>query len=177
MFACNGVLFNHESPMRGPTFVTKKITRGVARIVNKLDSKLILGNLDAKRDWGHAKDYVEAMWLMMQRDNPKDYVISMDEQHSVRDFVNKIFEILDIEGDWIKSENGEKYKVSKSPNYKHIEGKTIIETSDKYLRPAEVESLLGDSTEARNELGWKPKYSFEMLCKEMIEFDLENERN
>ncbi|MBL6693322.1 MAG: GDP-mannose 4,6-dehydratase [SAR86 cluster bacterium] len=177
MFACNGILFNHESPMRGPTFVTKKITRGVARIVNKLDSKLVLGNLDAKRDWGHAKDYVEAMWLMMQRDDPKDYVISMDEQYSVRDFVNKIFEILEIEGDWIKSENSEEYKVSKSPKYKHIEGKTIIETSEKYLRPAEVESLLGDSTDARKELGWKPKYTFEMLCREMIEFDIENERN
>ena len=175
MFACNGVLFNHESPLRGPTFVTKKITRGLARIAKQLEEKLVLGNLDAKRDWGHAKDYVEAMWLMMQQKTPKDYVISMNEQYSVRDFINKILEYLSIDGKWVKVSNEEKFLVESSKIYKHLEGKHIIETSPKYLRPAEVESLLGDSTEARKELGWKPKYTFDKLCEEMIKFDLDHE--
>jgi len=148
LFCVNGILFNHESPHRGQTFVTRKITRAVGRIVNNLQSKLTLGNLDAKRDWGFAGDYVEGMWLMLQHDTPDDWVLATGETHTVKEFLQKAFEYVDL--DW------EKY----------------VQTSEKYFRPNEVEHLLGDSTKARNELNWSPKTSFDELVKLMIDHDL-----
>ena len=148
LFCVNGILFNHESPYRGQTFVTRKITRAVGRIVNNLQSKLTLGNLDASRDWGFAGDYVEGMWLMLQHDTPDDWVLATGETHTVKEFLQKAFEYVDL--DW------EKY----------------VQTSEKYFRPNEVEHLLGDSTKARNELNWSPKTSFGELVKLMIDHDL-----
>ena len=148
LFCVNGILFNHESPHRGQTFVTRKITRAVGRIVNNLQSKLTLGNLDASRDWGFAGDYVEGMWLMLQHDTPDDWVLATGETHTVKEFLQKAFEYVDL--DW------EKY----------------VQTSEKYFRPNEVEHLLGDSTKARNELNWFPKTSFDELVKLMIDHDL-----
>lgn len=148
LFCVNGILFNHESPHRGQTFVTRKITRAVGRIVNNLQSKLTLGNLDASRDWGFAGDYVEGMWLMLQHDTPDDWVLATGETHTVKEFLQKAFEYVDL--DW------EKY----------------VQTSEKYFRPNEVEHLLGDSTKARNELNWSPKTSFDELVKLMIDHDL-----
>ena len=148
LFCVNGILFNHESPHRGQTFVTRKITRAVGRIVNNLQSKLTLGNLDASRDWGFAGDYVEGMWLMLQHDTPDDWVLATGETHTVKEFLQKAFEYVDL--DW------EKY----------------VQTSEKYFRPNEVEHLLGDSTKARKELNWSPKTSFDELVKLMIEHDL-----
>ena len=148
LFCVNGILFNHESPHRGQTFVTRKITRAVGRIVNNLQSKLTLGNLDASRDWGFAGDYVEGMWLMLQHDTPDDWVLATGETHTVKEFLQKAFEYVDL--DW------EKY----------------VQTSEKYFRPNEVEHLLGDSTKARNELNWSPKTSFDDLVKLMIDHDL-----
>ena len=149
MYACNGILFNHESPRRGETFVTRKITRAVTRIALDLQRKLYLGNLDAERDWGFAGDYVEAMWLMLQQDAAEDFVISMDERHSVREFAEMAFTKMDL--DW------EKY----------------VEVDPRYFRPAEVELLQGDSTKARTKLDWKPKVSFEELVDMMLETDLQ----
>ena len=148
LFCVNGILFNHESPYRGQTFVTRKITRAVGRIVNNLQSKLTLGNLDASRDWGFAGDYVEGMWLMLQHDTPDDWVLATGETHTVKEFLQKAFEYVDL--DW------EKY----------------VQTSEKYFRPNEVEHLLGDSTKARKELNWSPKTSFDELVKLMIDHDL-----
>ena len=148
LFCVNGILFNHESPYRGQTFVTRKITRAVGRIVNNLQSKLTLGNLDASRDWGFAGDYVEGMWLMLQHDTPDDWGLATGETHTVKEFLQKAFEYVDL--DW------EKY----------------VQTSEKYFRPNEVEHLLGDSTKARKELNWSPKTSFHELVKLMIEHDL-----
>lgn len=148
LFCVNGILFNHESPHRGQTFVTRKITRAVGRIVNNLQSKLTLGNLDASRDWGFAGDYVEGMWLMLQHDTPDDWVLATGETHTVKEFLQKAFDYVDL--DW------EKY----------------VQTSEKYFRPNEVEHLLGDSTKARNELSWSPKTSFDELVKLMIDHDL-----
>jgi GDPmannose 4,6-dehydratase len=148
LFCVNGILFNHESPYRGQTFVTRKITRAVGRIVNNLQSKLTLGNLDASRDWGFAGDYVEGMWLMLQHDTPDDWVLATGETHTVKEFLQKAFKYVDL--DW------EKY----------------VQTSEKYFRPNEVEHLLGDSTKARKELNWSPKTSFDELVKLMIEHDL-----
>ncbi len=148
MFACNGILFNHESPLRGETFVTRKITRGATRIKLGLQDKLYLGNLDAQRDWGFAGDYVEAMWLMLQADEPDDYVVATGEIHSVRDFVEQVFDQLDL--NW----------------------KDYVELDPRYLRPAEVDQLLGDSSKAKRELGWKPKVSFNELVKMMVESDM-----
>lgn len=165
MFACNGILFNHESPRRGETFVTRKITRGLARIKAGLDDKLYLGNLDAKRDWGHAKDYVEAQWLMLQRGKPEDFVISTGENHSVREFCEKSALFFGFDLDW-QSEGVQEKGVDKKT------GKTIIEIDPRYFRPAEVEELIGDCTKAREELGWTPKYSFDDLVREMCEYDL-----
>ena len=164
LFCCNGILFNHESPRRGPTFVTRKITRGLNKILKGEDDKLILGNLDAKRDWGHAKDYVEGMWRILQTDNPDDYVLSTNEFHSVREFVEKSFKIKGFNIKW-------KGKGINEIGYDEKTGKELIFISEKYFRPAEVEELLGDSTKATRNLGWKPKYTFDGLVKEMVEHD------
>ena len=166
IFACNGILFNHESPIRGETFVTRKIVIGLCKIKQKKQKKLYLGNLDAKRDWGHAKDYVEAMWKMLQRKTPKDYVISIGKQYSVRDFVNLVLKELKIKHTW-------RGKGIKSKCYDH-EGNCIIECSKSYFRPLEVETLLGDSRMARKELNWKPKYNTKSLVKEMVISELKN---
>jgi len=165
MFACNGVLFNHESPIRGETFVTRKITRGLARIKVGLEKKLFLGNLDAKRDWGHARDYVEMQWLMLQQEAPRDFVIATGEQHSVREFVELSCKELGIQLEWSGEGVSEKGLDLSS-------GESIVEIDPRYFRPAEVETLLGDPTEAEQVLGWKPKTSFSQLVKEMVENDL-----
>ena len=164
MFACNGILFNHESPRRGPTFVTRKITRGLNDIINGKKDKLVMGNLDAKRDWGHASDFVEGMWRMLQVDEPKDYVLSTNEFHSVREFIEKAFLLKGYHIKW-------KGEGLNEIGYDANSGKELIFVSEKYFRPAEVDELLGDSTKARNELGWIPKYSFDDLVKEMVEYD------
>jgi len=148
LFACNGILFNHESPRRGETFVTRKITRAATRIKLGLQEKLYLGNLDARRDWGYAKDYVEAMWLMLQQNEPGDYVIATGKQHSVGEFVEEAFGLLDL--DWRKH----------------------VATDPRYLRPAEVDSLLGDASKARRVLGWQPRITFQELVRMMVESDL-----
>jgi len=165
MFACNGILFNHESPRRGETFVTRKITMAATRIKLGLQDKLYLGNLDAKRDWGHSKDSVEAMWLMLQQPEPDDYIVATGEQHSVREFCELAFKGLGIELEW-QGEGLDEKGVDKKTN------KIIIEVDSKYFRPAEVESLLGDSAKAREKLEWKPKISFNELVKEMVQSDL-----
>jgi GDPmannose 4,6-dehydratase len=148
LFACNGILFNHESPRRGETFVTRKITRAATRIKLGLQKKLYLGNLDAKRDWGFAGDYVEAMWLMLQQDKPDDYVVATGETHAVREFLDEVFGHLDL--NW----------------------KKFVEQDPRYFRPAEVDLLLGDATKARKKLGWKPKITFKKLARMMTEADL-----
>ena len=164
MFCCNGILFNHESPRRGPTFVTRKITRGLNMILKGERDKLIMGNLDSKRDWGHAKDYVEGMWRMLQQDTPDDYVLSTNEYHSVREFIEKSFILKGFHILW-------KGKGVNEIGYDKETGRELIFVSEKYFRPAEVEELLGDSTKARRELGWRPTYSFDELVKEMVEED------
>ena len=167
MFACNGILFNHESPRRGPTFVTRKITRGLNMILTGEREELVLGNLDAKRDWGHAKDYVEGMWRMLQVDKPDDYILSTNEFHSVREFVEKAFSLKGFHIKW----SG---KGTDEVGYDEKTGKVLIKVSERYFRPAEVEELLGDSTKARNDLGWKPSCYFDDLVKEMVENDCNN---
>ena len=163
IFACNGILFNHESPVRGETFVTRKITKGLARIKLGLDQNLFLGNLNAKRDWGHAKDFVEAQWLILQQSQPEDFVIATGAQHSVREFINLALKFLDMKIEW-KGEGLNEIGL--------INGKEVIKVDSKYFRPTEVESLLGDSSKARNKLNWKPKISFEKLVEEMVNNDL-----
>ena len=164
MYACNGVLFNHESPRRGNTFVTKKITRALSRIKVGLQKTLYLGNLDALRDWGHARDYVEMQWLMLQQDTARDFVIATGEQYSVRDFVNICSERLSIKLHWVGTGVEEK---ALDEN-----GNIIVAVSERYFRPAEVETLLGDASYAKKELGWAPKTSFNQLVNEMVEEDL-----
>lgn len=164
LYACNGVLFNHESPRRGPTFVTRKITRGLNSILKGEKDKLVMGNLDAKRDWGHAKDYVEGMWRILQADKPDDYILSTNEFHSVREFIEKSFSLKGFNIKW-------KGSGLEEIGYDETTGKELIFVSEKYFRPAEVEELLGDSTKARNELQWVPKYSFDDLVKEMVDKD------
>lgn len=166
MFASNGILFNHESPRRGETFVTRKITRAVVRIKEKVQDSLYLGNLNAKRDWGHAKDYVEAMWLMMQQDKAGDYVIATGEEHSVREFLELAFKEVDIE---IKS-NGK--KELQEEYIRTDNGKTVVKIDPRYLRPTEVDILVGDASKAKKKLGWKPKVYFRSLVKEMVEEDM-----
>ena len=170
IFACNGILFNHESPRRGETFVTRKITRAAAAIHLGMQDKLYLGNLDAKRDWGHAKDYVEGMWRILQQDKPQDYVLAMNETHTVREFVELAFAELGYEIEWQGSGVDEK-GIDKNT------GRVLVEVDPRYFRPAEVELLWGDSTKARTELGLEPKYSFMDLVKEMVQSDLEEMKN
>jgi len=165
MYACNGILFNHESPRRGETFVTRKITRAAARIRLGMQECLYLGNLDAKRDWGFAGDYVEAMWLMLQQDQAEDYVIASGETYSVRLFAEMVFERLDMPLEWQGSGESE-------VGIDRISGKTVIRIDAKYFRPAEVDLLLGDPTKARKQLGWKMKTSFEQLVNMMTDADL-----
>ena len=160
IFACNGILFNHESPARGETFVTKKIIMGLCRIKMGKQKRLFLGNLNAKRDWGHAKDYVEAMWKMLQNKKPQDYVISTGKQYSVKDFINLSLKELDIKYLWKGKGINEKCYDDK--------GNCIIECDKEYFRPLEVDTLLGNSSKARKELNWKPKYNITKLVKEMI---------
>ena len=164
MFACNGILFNHESPRRGPTFVTRKITMGLNKILKGESDKLVLGNLNSKRDWGHAKDYVEGMWRILQNDTPDDFVLSTNEFHSIREFVEKSFKLKGFIIKW-------KGKGINEIGYDENTGRELIFVSEKYFRPAEVEELLGDSSKARTILGWKPEYSFDELVKEMVESD------
>ena len=166
IFACNGILFNHESPVRGETFVTKKIIMALCRIKLNKQKKLFLGNLDSKRDWGHAKDYVEAMWKMLQNKTPKDYVISTGKQYSVRNFVNLSLKELNIKYHWKGKGINEKCYDDK--------GNCIIECDKEYFRPLEVDTLLGDSSKARKELNWKPKYNIKKLVKEMVITELKN---
>ena len=161
IFACNGILFNHESPLRGETFVTKKIVNALCKIKQNKESRLYLGNLDAKRDWGHAKDYVIAMWKMLQNKFPKDYVIATGKQHSVKDFINLVLKELKIKFVW-------KGKGINSKCFDINTGKCIVQCDKKYFRPLEVDTLLGDSRKARKELKWKPKYNINMLVKEMV---------
>jgi GDPmannose 4,6-dehydratase len=168
MYACNGILFNHESPRRGKTFVTRKITRGLARIKLGIDKKLYLGNLDAKRDWGYAKDYVEAMWLMLQQDKPDDFVIATGETHSVREFVEKTAKHMGFDLEW-SGKGVDEIGVDKTS------GKTIIEIDPRYFRPAEVDLLIGDPSKAKKKLKWSPKTTFDELVKLMADADLELE--
>ena len=163
IYACNGILFNHESPVRGETFVTRKITRALARVKLGVQKDLYLGNLNALRDWGHAKDFVEAQWLMLQQKNPDDFVIATGKQYSVRDFVNLTAKNLDMKIEWIGKDENE---------IGIFENKEIIKVDTNYYRPTEVESLLGDSSKAKKILGWEPKITFEDLVKEMVEEDL-----
>lgn len=164
MYACNGILFNHESPVRGETFVTRKITRALARIKLGLQDCLYLGNLDAKRDWGHARDYVEMQWLMLQQNEPEDYVIATGVQYSVRDFVNAAAGELGMNIQWDGTGVDEKGR--------DVSGRTIVAVDPRYFRPTEVETLLGDPTKAKEKLGWSPKVSFEELVAEMVREDL-----
>ena len=164
IFACNGILFNHESPVRGETFVTRKIVVALCKIKNGLQKKLYLGNLEAKRDWGHAKDYVEAMWKMMQKKKPSDYVISTGKQHTVKQFVNFVLNELNIKYYW-KGKGAKSKCFDKNAN-------CIIECDKEYFRPLEVDTLLGDSKKARKELKWKPKTNIKTLVKEMVNCEL-----
>ena len=174
MYAVNGILFNHESPVRGESFVTRKITIGVAQIALGMDDIFLLGNLDAKRDWGHAKDYVEGMWMMMQQDVPEDYVLATGITTSVRDFVRMAFANLDIEIEFTGEHENEKgfVKACNHPSYQLPEGKQVVGIHPRYFRPTEVDLLIGDATKANTKLGWKPKYNLEMLVKEMMEQEI-----
>ncbi|WP_022846329.1 GDP-mannose 4,6-dehydratase [Desulfurobacterium sp. TC5-1] len=195
MFACNGILFNHESPIRGETFVTRKITRGATRILFGLDRKIYLGNLNAKRDWGHAKDYVEGMWLILQQDEPDDYVLATGKTTEVREFVRKTFAELGMELEFlgegidekgiVKSLDEEKlFNALKSAgimdadsvvnNARNLVGKVVVEVDPKYFRPAEVDILIGDASKAREKLGWEPKHTLDDLVKDMVIGDLKN---
>ena len=168
IYACNGILFNHESPVRGETFVTRKITRALARIKLGVQRDLHLGNLDALRDWGHAKDFVEAQWLMLQQQNPEDFVIATGKQYSVRDFIDEASKNLGMKIDW---------RGKGLDEIGSCDGKDIIKVDPRYFRPTEVESLLGDASKAKEKLNWAPKTSFEQLVKEMVEKDLKSAKN
>jgi len=170
LFACSGILFNHESPRRGETFVTKKISKGLAKIKLGLEKTIYLGNLDAKRDWGYAPDYVEGMWLMLQQDEPDDYILATGETHSVREFAEEACRLLDIDLIWKGSGANEAGINNKT-------GETIIKIDPRYYRPAEVDMLLGDYSKAKAKLNWQPKTSFKELVKIMVENDLAKEKN
>jgi len=167
IFACNGILFNHESPRRGKIFVTRKITLGIANIINGKQDKIYLGNLNAKRDWGYAKDYVEAMWLMLQQESPEDYVISTGETHTIREFCEEAFNTVGYKIIWQGSGLEEKGIDKKT-------GRVLIEVDSKYFRPTEVDVLIGDNSKAQKQLNWKPKVNFKELVKIMMENDLMN---
>ena len=167
IYACNGILFNHESPIRGETFVTRKITRAMARIKLGLQDKLFLGNMDAKRDWGHARDYVEMQWLMLQQDAPEDFVIASGVQYSVRDFVNAAAKEMGMSIEWKGTGIDEK-------GYDTASGKCLVEVDPRYFRPTEVETLLGDPSKAKEKLGWTPKTTFAELVAEMVREDLKD---
>ena len=199
MFACNGILFNHESPMRGETFVTRKITRAVARIKLGFQQKLFLGNFDAKRDWGHAKDFIRAMWLMLQQDKPDDYLIATGESHSVREFVELAFKEIGVEIEWqgqgveevgmVSEVRSQKLESQKAINGQQMtddrrqineggeasikEGDVVVEVDSRYFRPTEVDYLLGDASKAKKELGWEPSISFNEMVSQMVKEDLE----
>jgi GDPmannose 4,6-dehydratase len=164
LYACNGILFNHESPVRGETFVSRKITRALTRIRVGLQETLHLGNLDAKRDWGHARDYVRAQWLMLQQPEPEDFVVATGKQHSVRDFVVLAGKLLDMDIEW-RGRGTDEIGVDRNS------GRTLVHVDPRYFRPAEVETLLGDATKARDKLGWTAEISFDALVGEMIESD------
>ena len=168
IYACNGILFNHESPVRGETFVTRKITIALSRIKLGLQKKLYLGNLNAMRDWGHAKDFVEAQWLMLQQEKPEDFVIATGKQYSVKDFINEAAKNLDMEISW----GGKGLDEVGSFN-----GQEIIKVDPRYFRPTEVETLLGDASKAKEKLNWSPKITFEQLVKEMVDSDLKLAKN
>jgi len=168
IYACNGILFNHESPVRGETFVTRKITRALTRIKLGFQKSLFLGNLNASRDWGHAKDFVEAQWLMLQQKDPEDFVIATGKQYSVRDFVNLVSKNLDMQIEWSGNDLDEVGSYN---------GKKIIMIDPRYFRPTEVETLVGDASKAKEKLKWSPKISFEKLVKEMVEEDLKLAKN
>jgi GDPmannose 4,6-dehydratase len=177
LYACSGILFNHESPIRGETFVTRKITRALARIHLGLQDRLYLGNLDAKRDWGHARDYVEAQWLMLQQDQPEDFVIATGVQYTVREFVTRSAAELGIVIEWGGQGADERGVVASAPKDSAARpGQVIVALDPRYLRPAEVDSLLGDPTKAREKLGWVPKVSFAELVREMVAADLATAR-
>ncbi len=171
IYACNGILFNHESPVRGETFVTRKITRALPRIKLGIQDCLYLGNLDAKRDWGHAKDYIEMQWLMLQQDKPQDFVIATGEQYSVRDFINAAAEELDMEILWKGQGLEEKGYWKNNPSKEGKESDPIIVVDPRYFRPTEVESLIGDASLAKNLLGWEPRITFKQLVSEMVRED------
>jgi len=174
MFACNGILFNHESPLRGETFVTRKITRGISQIALGMQDVLYMGNIDSQRDWGHAKDYVEAMWLILQQETPEDFVISTGVTTAVRDFIKMAFEevgvTLEFSGTGV-DEIGV-VKTTSNPEYNFKVGQVVIKIDPTYFRPTEVDLLIGDNTKAKTKLGWKPKYTLPMLVKEMMQSDI-----
>jgi GDPmannose 4,6-dehydratase len=169
LYACSGILFNHESPLRGETFVTRKITRGLARIQQKLEQRLYLGNLDSKRDWGHARDYVRAQWLMLQQEQPEDFVIATGEQHSVREFVQKVGERLGMRIEW-RGQGVDEHGVDL------VTDRTVVKVDAGYFRPTEVDTLLGDPSKARAKLGWKAEIDFDALVREMTDADMEEAR-
>ena len=173
MYACNGILFNHESPLRGETFVTRKITRAAAKVSLGLQDALYLGNMNAKRDWGHAKDYVEGMWRMLQQEEAIDYVLATGETTTVRDFVRMAFAKVDITLEFKGEGIDEKGVVVKAPNNPDLLNKELISIDERYFRPTEVELLIGDPTKAKTELGWEPEYDLEALVNEMVEADIE----
>jgi len=175
IFACNGILFNHESPLRGETFVTRKITRAVAKMGLGLQEMMYLGNMNAKRDWGHAKDYVELMWKILQHDNAEDWVIATGVTTSVRDFVRMSFREIGVELEFKGEGEAEKgyVKESTNPDFPIEVGKVVVAVDPQYYRPTEVELLIGDSTKAQTTLDWKPKYDLQALCSEMVQADIE----
>ena len=166
MHASNGILFNHESPRRGPTFVTRKVTRAVARISKGLQAQLFMGNIDAKRDWGHARDYVQMMWMMMQQEVPDDYVVATGETNTVRSFIETAFKCIGIDVEWRGEGVKEEGYDASDPT------RVLVKIDEKYFRPTEVELLIGDPTKAKQKLGWVPKIKMEALCKEMVECDI-----
>jgi GDPmannose 4,6-dehydratase len=166
LYACNGILFNHESPLRGETFVTRKVTRGVAKISLGMQEKLFMGNIDSERDWGHAKDYVEGMWRMLQQEEPDDFVLATGIKITVREFINMAFKEIGITLKWEGKNENEK-------GINSANGKVLVEIDPKYYRPAEVDLLVGDATKAKEKLGWTPTYTVQELCKEMVHADIE----
>jgi len=174
MFACNGILFNHESPLRGETFVTRKITRGVAQLALGMINKLYVGNLNASRDWGHAKDYVEAMWMMLQQDEPEDFVIATGITTTVRDFIRLTFKELGAELEFKGKGKDEKgFIITCDEKFSFKPGQEVVAVDSNYFRPTEVDLLIGDATQAKEKLGWQPKYTLQEMVREMVDYDLE----